>query len=248
MARAWVSLLIGLFFMAGCQQQALIDPLPAPSLEGPVVVAPRAAPVDAQPSPAGPQRPAPAAGVPREWLPTAPANGWKFIVIHHSATPAGSAMQFDRGHRAKGWDELGYHFVIGNGTGSRDGQIEVGSRWPKQKWGAHARTADQQYNNFGIGICLVGNFEIERPTPAQVQSLARLCAYLMRTYNIAPTAVIGHGQTGRATSCPGRFLSVNEVRRLATMVPDGAYARDVFDGPARTAATNLAAGGYNTAR
>ena len=30
--------------------------------------------------------------------------------------------------QAKGWDELGYHFVIGNGTDTRDGQVEVGSR------------------------------------------------------------------------------------------------------------------------
>jgi 5-methylcytosine-specific restriction endonuclease McrA len=36
---------------------------------------------------------------------------------------------FDRSHRDKGWDELGYHFVIGNGTSSGDGVVEVGTRW-----------------------------------------------------------------------------------------------------------------------
>src|SRR5439155_15411047 len=69
------------------------------------------------------------AGVPREWVPNVTSRPWRWIVIHHSATPTGSAAKFDRDHRAKGWDELGYHFVIGNGTETRNGQIEVGPRW-----------------------------------------------------------------------------------------------------------------------
>jgi N-acetyl-anhydromuramyl-L-alanine amidase AmpD len=146
-----------------------------------------------------------------------PANPWRWIVIHHSATPHGSAAAFDREHRAKGWDELGYHFVIGNGTLSGNGAVEVGSRWAKQKWGAHAKTPDQQFNNFGIGICLVGNFDIDRPSDAQVRSLARLTAYLMKTYHISPDRVIGHGQT-KPTDCPGRNCNIAEVRRLATQV------------------------------
>ena len=40
---------------------------------------------------------------------------WKWIVVHHSASPAGSASKFDIEHRAKGWDELGYDFVIAQG-------------------------------------------------------------------------------------------------------------------------------------
>ena len=38
---------------------------------------------------------------------------WTTIVLHHSATPSGNASLFDKFHRGKGWDELGYHFVIG---------------------------------------------------------------------------------------------------------------------------------------
>lgn len=61
------------------------------------------------------------------------------IVIHHSATDIGSAASFDRRHRLiNHWDELGYHFVIGNGSGSGDGAIEIGTRWYKQKWGITA--------------------------------------------------------------------------------------------------------------
>src|SRR6185436_6192998 len=138
----------------------------------------------------------------RAWVPSTTARPWRWIIVHHSATPAGNAATIDRAHRARGFDQLGYHFVIGNGTDSRDGMIEVGSRWPIQKIGAHDNAGDNRYNEFGIGICLVGNFEIERPTPAQMQSLAKLTAYLMRTYNISSSNIIGHGQT-KSTECPG---------------------------------------------
>ena len=63
---------------------------------------------------------------------------WKYIVIHHSATDSGSAASFDRSHRKRGWDGLGYHFVIGNGRGTGDGVVEVGYRWTRQVTGAHA--------------------------------------------------------------------------------------------------------------
>jgi N-acetyl-anhydromuramyl-L-alanine amidase AmpD len=125
---------------------------------------------------------------------------------------------FDRMHKQKGWDELGYHFVIGNGTDSGNGRVEVGARWPKQKWGAHAKTPDNEYNDYGIGVCLVGNFDIERPTPQQMQSLAKLTAYLMKTYRIPSSRVLGHADTGRATQCPGRNLNIAQVKRMAAQV------------------------------
>jgi hypothetical protein len=208
--------------LAGCRQDtASTTSLPLPGLDGPVAAVPTGLPEPRiAPPPAAPQNRPRIPGVPEEWVPAVAANSWKWIVIHHSATPAGSAAFFDRAHRQKGWDELGYHFVIGNGTGSRDGQIEVGPRWPKQKWGAHAKTADNQFNDYGIGICLVGNFEIDRPTAAQVRALAKLTAYLMQTYHIPADHVIGHGQA-KPTGCPGRNVSIAEIRRLASRLALG---------------------------
>ncbi len=68
-----------------------------------------------------------------------------------------------------------------------------------------------------IGICLVGNFDVQRPTVAQQQSLAKLVAYLMKTYNIPPQRIVGHGMT-KATDCPGRNISIASVRKSATQV------------------------------
>jgi len=137
---------------------------------------------------------------------------WSTIVIHHSATDRGSASTFDNFHRGKGWDELGYHFVIGNGSETPDGFIEVGPRWHKQKHGAHCKTPDQYFNQHGIGICLVGDFTGARPTARQMQSLSRLVNYLCYACNISPDRVTTHGLVNPKTQCPGRMFSLGAVR------------------------------------
>ena len=205
---------------APAQSAMMVDSLPAPNFEGPnltdppppVAVAVKPPPILPQPG---------YTGIPRDWTPAIKPVPWQWIVIHHSATPTGGAAAFDKMHRAKGWDELGYHFVIGNGTDTRDGQVEVGGRWPRQKWGAHAKTPDNRYNDFGIGVCLVGNFDNARPTDEQMKSLSKLVAHLMKTYRIPPDRVVGHGDTGRPTECPGRLMNIAQVRQLSVrMIAD----------------------------
>ena len=136
------------------------------------------------------------------------ARDWRYIVIHHSATEDGNADEFDLAHRKRGWDELGYHFVITNGDGGPDGVVQVGPRWRRQKWGAHCgNTPNNEYNEHGIGICLVGNFCRRRPTSAQLASLDRLVRYLADRFEIPPENVIGHRDAPNArTACPGRFM------------------------------------------
>jgi len=194
--------------------------MPSPNFNGPVLASQsvaRAAHVLPKVTTAVPKTPSSSMVVARDWIPNAPPRPWKWIVIHHSASANGSATAFDREHRAKGWDELGYHFVVGNGTQSGNGQVEVGPRWPKQKWGAHAKTADNKYNDYGIGICLVGNFEEQRPTQAQLASLAKLVAYLEKTYKITPDRVVGHRDT-KQTLCPGENVNLALIRRMASGV------------------------------
>lgn len=139
------------------------------------------------------------------WVPESGYRQWKYIVIHHSATEEGCAAVFDRFHRGKGWDELGYHFVIPNGKGGPDGSVEVGSRWRCQKWGSHTGgTPDNEYNNLGIGICVVGDWSRSLPTPAQLAGLRQLVLHLARTYRIPLRNIIGHRDApGAKTACPG---------------------------------------------
>ena len=147
------------------------------------------------------------------WAPAQPSDRWKCIVIHHSASDFGGAKRFDTWHRAKGWDELGYHFVIGNGTDTAMGQVEVGPRWEKQKYGAHCKTPDEFYNQHGIGICLVGNFDNHRPDEAQMRSLAKLVKYLCYEFHIKPEQIYTHGGVTHKTDCPGKDFNVEDLKR-----------------------------------
>jgi N-acetyl-anhydromuramyl-L-alanine amidase AmpD len=70
-----------------------------------------------------------------------------------------------------------------------------------------------KYNQEGIGICLVGNFENTRPTPRQRQALKRLLASLQREYRISSRNIIGHNDVKTSTLCPGRHFSVEDFIR-----------------------------------
>jgi hypothetical protein len=139
---------------------------------------------------------------------------WRYIVIHHSGTRSGNAHIFDKYHReALGWLGVGYHFVIGNGHGGKDGQIEPTFRWTEQIHGAHAGV--DKYNKYGIGICLVGNFDHSYPTEAQIKSLVSLVSYLQERCHIPLSEIYLHRHI-KKTNCPGahfpfyRFISLIE--------------------------------------
>src|ERR1043166_2961437 len=119
MARASLAvLLISLIAYTGCAQPPTMTAhVPPPRLDGGKIARP--APVVTR-APVIARSSTPPA-VPASWIPQAPARPWRWIVIHHSATSAGGMAMFDREHKAKGWDGVGYHFVIGNGTQSGDG-------------------------------------------------------------------------------------------------------------------------------
>lgn len=134
---------------------------------------------------------------------------WKYIVLHHSANPDGDLDRIDGEHRkVLGYDGCGYHFVIGNGTGSEDGQIQVARRWANQKHGVHCRNAKSaEIDEYGIGICLVGDLDKEPPTARQVAATKALVAYLSGRYTIAPGRVETHSHLAATpTVCPGKYF------------------------------------------
>ena len=131
---------------------------------------------------------------------------WRSIVIHHSATDSGDATVFHRAHKKKWTNGLGYHFVIGNGTTTPDGFIQVGPRWTRQNQGIHGAHAGKNnpHNRFGIGICLVGDFSRSVPSPRQLASLRRLVKVLVARYRISRQRIYPHKAVRRkGTNCPG---------------------------------------------
>ncbi len=103
---------------------------------------------------------------------------WQFIVVHNSGTRQGNARVFDYYHRhvRRMQNGLAYHFVIGNGTSTGNGQVEVGDRWRRQINGGHVHS--DYLNNISLGICLVGDFNRSQPTRAQLDACEELIRYL----------------------------------------------------------------------
>ncbi|MGJ8651525.1 MAG: LysM peptidoglycan-binding domain-containing protein [Opitutaceae bacterium] len=131
-------------------------------------------------------------------------DNWKRIVVHHSAIKYGNAAVYDRAHRKRGMQNgLAYHFVIGNGIDSGDGEIEVGPRWTKQLLGGHVKS--YQINLTAIGICLVGNFEASHPSKRQLSAFTQLMDWLRSDVVPKATNFAGHRDLrGEQTICPGK--------------------------------------------
>lgn len=148
----------------------------------------------------------PNAKAPEQVISLYPSHKWKYIIVHHSATREGSSLQFNIYHQSKGWDSVGYHFVIDNGQSDKtDGFIEITPRWLKQLDGAHCKAGEM--NTQGIGICLVGDFNDERVTDAQMTSLVFLVNKLRKYYKIPARNILGHRDVhGANTDCPGRHF------------------------------------------
>jgi len=160
----------------------------------------------------------------------APSRTWRTIVIHHSATVSGTLEAIDAGHRNRGFTNgVAYHFLINNGraAGAVDGQILPTVRWIDQLDGAHTKVADHpEFNTEGIGICLIGNFDLHEPTAAQMASLEMLVLALRNRYQIPLDGILCHGEL-KNTHCPGRlfpmeqfFMAVRQdhVKRLISTV------------------------------
>ena len=137
-------------------------------------------------------------------------NKPEYVIIHHSATAQGDAEAFRKAHKAKGWKDIGYHYVIGNGTYSGDGEIEAGRA--ENEVGAHCSAGGM--NNKSIGICLVGNFDEQTLTPAQMQSLENLTRAIIDRHKIPAGNILGHKEVpGAATSCPGKNFDMPGYRK-----------------------------------
>ncbi|MHC4394438.1 MAG: peptidoglycan recognition protein family protein [Planctomycetota bacterium] len=153
--------------------------------------------------------------IPRSWLPPRQIEKkWKAIIIHHSGTKNGNMAIFDKEHEDRRWAGVGYDFVIGNGTDSGNGQIEVTFRWREQKVGAHCKVPGNWANKEAIGICLVGDFTRRAPTTRQMQSLVKLVRFLQRRYSIPKNRIYGHKTTpgARVTDCPGKRFPMTKLK------------------------------------
>lgn len=119
------------------------------------------------------------------------------IIIHCSATKAGQdlrAKDIDRMHRARGFNQIGYNFVI-----DLDGTVENGR--PLSIDGAHCPTkgfSGESYNKHSIGICYIGGLDAngkakDTRTDVQKDALRELIVKLCKEYEIIE--LLGHRDT-----------------------------------------------------
>lgn len=123
----------------------------------------------------------------------------KEIIIHCTANRPGCKMtmaDFRRLHRARGFQDVGYHYII-----FEDGRIEAGRSLKFQ--GAHCSRGG--HNRFSIGIAYVGGIDEhgvtkDTRTPEQRAALDELIDYLRNLYGNVP--VFGHRDFDRTKVCP----------------------------------------------
>ncbi|CAA9226479.1 MAG: hypothetical protein AVDCRST_MAG42-875 [uncultured Chthoniobacterales bacterium] len=142
-------------------------------------------------------------------------NRWKFIIVHNSGTRQGNARAFDYYHRRvkRMKNGMAYHFVVGNGTSSGNGEIEIGDRWKRQINGGHVHS--DYLNNIGLGICLTGDFNRDRPTKAQMEATEELVKYLRQRCGKAEVRPHREMNPPRwATDCPGDAFPYAWFRRF----------------------------------
>ena len=135
-----------------------------------------------------------------------------FFIIHCSAVrpnQSSSAADIDRWHRARGFNSIGYHFVV-----RRDGSIETGR--PMEKVGAHCLNR----NAHSIGICYEGGLDAngkpaDTRTPQQKEALRKLLQQLHEQF---PKAIIaGHNMFNPMKACP----CFDAMREYADLQPKG---------------------------
>ena len=117
-----------------------------------------------------------------------PAGRWKYIYIHHSRTPAGNALTL--GEQSP--SGVGDHFVIGNGDGCMDGEIQLTQRWNQQLAAtapAGASTVEPAWSQ-SISICVVGDFDRTVPTQVQLRRLTQLVSALQGQLHISSNDVL----------------------------------------------------------
>lgn len=153
------------------------------------------------------------------------------LVVHHTAVAvqndARSGVEqvraiYEYHAQNKGWGDVGYNYLI-----DRDGQIYEGKSGGDYVVAGHAYC----HNVNTIGIVLLGNFEVEKPSQDQMKGLQWLLDDLANKYNINVDAnatyhgemfsspILGHGDL-LSTACPGYYVK-KTLSQVRTHVEDG---------------------------
>lgn len=128
------------------------------------------------------------------------------IVVHCSDSAWGDNAEIYRWHtdpkpQGRGWSDIGYHAIIGNGfrvnsryyAAESDGLIMAGR--PMDRMGAHVGGA----NRGSLGVCLIGKWDF---TERQFEALESLLKVWAGLYSVSPQRIVGHRDLDSGKTCP----------------------------------------------
>ncbi len=128
------------------------------------------------------------------------------IVIHHSLTKDGSTVSWGAIRKYHmdpagpyNMQDIGYHFgveLIGDHY-----EVLLGAM-PNEE-GAHCKDAGM--NHKALGICVVGNFDVDQVPDGALSCLIKLVRWLMGKYGIPVPRVYRHSDFAKKT-CPGKLF------------------------------------------
>lgn len=117
------------------------------------------------------------------------------ICIHHSAVAATVPVEHVAQYHVQdqNWPGIGYHFYV-----KPDGAIYQTQRMETVSW--HV----SHNNDYSVGICVAGDFTYAPPPQVQIDSAARLVAWIMQELAVPEQHILGHKEfPANDTSCPG---------------------------------------------
>jgi len=128
------------------------------------------------------------------------------IILHHSLTKDSDTVSWGaiRNFHTNdnGYSDIGYHF----GIEKLRGQTEILLGRMLSKTGAHCKG----YNTNAIGICFVGNFDLQLPPKESWDAGIKLVKFLMAEYGIKK--VFGHTELNSHKTCPGKLFGLEKFR------------------------------------
>jgi len=124
---------------------------------------------------------------------------WSCIEIYYSGTKAGNIEQLASLRGLANAEDINCHFVICNGLGGGNGQIQPTEKWQRQYLIRSSTKNESQQTAFwvwdeirnlnAIRICVIADGKTARPTDFQIKSVEALVEELHRKFNIQPESI-----------------------------------------------------------
>jgi N-acetylmuramoyl-L-alanine amidase len=140
------------------------------------------------------------------------------ITLHHSGDAQPLRPQDDVAAKLRGlqswgqaernWWDVPYHFLI-----DLEGKIYEGRDY---RYMGETNTRYDPSGHFLITV--IGNYEIQQPTPAQIRAITDMMTWAAAEFGVSTDQIYGHGDLAQ-TDCPGRYLR--------TYLTDGTFRRNV---------------------